>query len=166
MNSIQFNCISNAESSRVATARQPASKIRVSRYGNMRNRPRALAAGLHIAVIKQGAQGEMETALWPNPVVHPRHSADSTKCCAARRKPDTSVRPWRAIQCKCTQSWRAVQLQSMCPLMTHTSISFLGRRRPLARSGQAHVPGSTQKYSTNNCIVLHGGGGLWLVVAC
>jgi hypothetical protein len=141
----------------------------------MRNRWRALAAGCTLRSSAQ--QHHRSVPLWPNPLVHRRHS---TKRRAARRKPDTSARPWRAIQSTPTQSWRAMRLNVPSHVVPYTAIvpshdsphanarqqpasqpasicSFLGRRSALGRSGSGRsgqVPGSTR--DSTYCLAVGG----------
>lgn len=94
-----------------------------------------IGCGMHVEVICTTA------ALWPNPLVHRRHS---TKRCAARRKPDTSARPWRAIQSTPTQSWRAMPSNvpshvvpytpRLYPVMTHRMQTHASSLPAYARS--------------------------------
>lgn len=94
-----------------------------------------IGCAMHVEVICTTA------ALWPNPLVHRRHS---TKRCAARRKPDTSARPWRAIQSTPTQSWRAMPSNvpshvvpytpPLYPVMTHRMQTHASSLPAYARS--------------------------------
>lgn len=94
-----------------------------------------IGCGMHVEVICTSG------ALWPNPLVHRRHS---TKRCAARRKPDTSARPWRARQSTPTQSWRAMPSNvpshvvpytpRLYPVMTHRMQTHASSLPAYARS--------------------------------
>ena len=104
-----------------------------------------IGCGMHVEVICTTA------ALWPNPLVHRRHS---TKRCAARRKPDTSARPWRAIQSTPTQSWRAnaIERTQSCRAI-YTSI-VPSRDSPHANARQQPASASLPAYARSLVVAL------------